>query len=80
MELGTKAEFRGKALFAYWPALPDWSKLKFYISRTTLPRGGTAHSGMGLPTPTINQENVPYTCLQANSIEAFSQLMFLLSR
>lgn len=28
------------------------------------PRGSTAHSGLGLPTSIINQENIPQTYLQ----------------
>jgi hypothetical protein len=37
----------------------------------------TAHSWLDPPTPIINQENAPQTCLQVNLREAFSQLRFL---
>ena len=80
MEPETEAEFRGDAVAALRPALLDLSRLRFYTSRTTLPRGGITHSGLHLPTEVIKQENVPCTCMQSNPIEAFSQWMFLLSR
>lgn len=39
-------------------------------------QGGTALSGLGPPKSIINQENAPQTCLEANLMEAFSQLRF----
>lgn len=35
------------------------------------------HSELGLPTSIIRQENALHTCLQADLIEAFSQVGFL---
>lgn len=41
---------RGERNAAFWPG---WSAF-FYNLKL---RGGTAHSGRGLPTPVVNQEN-----------------------
>jgi hypothetical protein len=44
-----------------------------YTTQDPLPMGSTTHSGLGLPTPIINQENVLQICLQANLVAIFSQ-------
>jgi hypothetical protein len=44
------------------------------------PRNGTTYSDLGSPISTINEENIPHTCLQANLIEVLSQLRFISSK
>ena len=39
-------------------------------------RGNTAHSGLGLTTSTIDEENAPQSCLQANKTDTVPQLAF----
>lgn len=43
-------------------------------------RDNTAHSGLGPPTLIIIQETPPWTFLQANMMEALSELKFGLPR
>lgn len=56
------------------------SSLLSYILQDHLPRGGPTHSGLGLSTSIINQENVPQSCPQAGLIEAIPHLKVLLLR
>ena len=49
-----------------------------YRTQDHLPRDGTAHSGLGTPTSTTNQENVPQASLQLHLTGALSQLFPLL--
>lgn len=50
----------------------------FYIIQDHQPRGGPAHSRRNPLSSIIDQENVPQTSLQANFMEAFSQLRYFL--
>lgn len=42
-----------------------------------MPREGSIHRELGTPISITNQENAPQTRLQANLVEAFSQVRFL---
>jgi hypothetical protein len=44
---------------ASWLSLHDSCSLLSYVSKDNLSRGGTTHSGMGLPTLMINLGNAP---------------------
>lgn len=48
----------------------------WHCSWVASPRGGTAHSGLGLPTSVIDLDSVPQTCIRASLMEVFSQLKF----
>lgn len=45
-----------------------------YTTQGHLSRSGTTHGGLGPHTSIINKEKALYTYLEANLIEAFSQL------
>lgn len=77
LQTGTGAEATEAA--AYWPIPCGWLSLLSYAFQDHLPRGGTAHNGLGPPTSITNQENPLQTCLTGQS-EAFSQLRFFLPR
>lgn len=45
-----------------------------------IPRDGTSHNGLGLPTPITDSENALETCLQANLRKVVFQLRVSLPR
>ena len=48
-----------------------------YTIQDHLTSSATSHTELGPPTLIINQENAPQSCLQANLMEAVSQLQSL---
>jgi hypothetical protein len=58
---------------ARWPVSHGLLSLLPYPILDHLPRDGTTHSGQGLLTPIITQENALQSCLQANLMESFSK-------
>ena len=54
----------------------SYRSLLSYTAQDHLPRGDTIHSGLSPPTSIADQENAPYTCLQASLMEVFDQLRF----
>ena len=76
LEAETEAEITGK----------QCSALKFtfsflsYMAQAHLPKGGTAHSGLGPPPSISKQANALQTCPQANLMEATLQLSLPLLR
>lgn len=77
LEIGTDAEdMEGHCSLAWssWFAQhPFWNHPESAI------QGGTIHSRLGPTITTINEENIPQACCQANLMELFSQLNFPLS-
>ena len=51
-------------------------QLTFLHNLGTLPRRDTAHSGLGPPTPTINQENDPTELPAAKLMGVMPQFLF----
>lgn len=47
-------------------------RYRFYTSQNHLPKDGTAHNGIILPTTVINQENAIQTCIQDNWMQTYS--------
>lgn len=62
----------------YWLVPRGLSSLLSYTDHDYLSSGSIIHLRLGLPILTINQENDPWTCLQANVMGAISQLRLLL--
>jgi hypothetical protein len=51
LEVGNEAETMGESLL---------TSMLSYRTQNHLPRGGTTHCGLGLPTSIIHQENAPH--------------------
>lgn len=70
----------------YWLIVYGLLSLLFATAQDHLPRGSTAHSGLGPATSTINEETVPTMLLTGQSytgiclIEAVSSQMIHVSR
>lgn len=54
----------------YWLSFHDLVSLLFDTIQDHLPRGGTVHRELGLPTSIPNQENAPQPCPQASLEDA----------
>lgn len=78
MKAGTAAEAMEEA--AYWRVLHGLLSLFSYAISDLLPRSGTNHNELASSTSVPEEDNTPQSWLQANLMEAFSQLRTPLPR
>lgn len=51
-----------------------------FLDLLSLPRNGTAHTGLGHPTSIIDRENAPQMCPWANLMKGIPKLRFRLPK